>query len=90
MTLQFFLTEIVARLVAVYLCVDSIQILRRSFAERKIEYVESDWMTWLVRGDWVADRDATPIFYWMQICSHITAVTVCTVVAIFGWWVRET
>lgn len=88
--MQFFLTEVVARAVAIYLCVDSIRILQRGFAERKIEYVETDLINWLLDGsNWVAHRDTTPVRYWGQIGSHVTAVAACLVVAIFGWWAPD-
>jgi len=35
---------------------------------------------------WVADRDATPVRYWLQIGFHAVAFLTCLLVAIFGWW----
>ena len=91
MTLQFFLTEIVARLVAIYLLFDSISVLQRAFAERKIEYVETDLVNILLgHSNYMADRETMPIRFWAIMTGHVTAVAACTVMAIFGWWVPET
>ena len=81
--MQFFFYEIVARIVAIYLCVDCGRKLWHGIAERKIAYFNSSLLDW---SHWVADRDATPIQYWMQIGIQILALVACLVVAIFGWW----
>jgi hypothetical protein len=84
--MQFFLTEILARAVAAYLLFDSVRILRRAWAERKVEYIETDWINWILHGNFVAHRDTMPFWYWSTMCGYVTAVLACTVVAIFGWW----
>lgn len=84
--MQFVLTEIVARLVALYLCVDSIRCLR-AFAERKIEYIETDVINMLPGwSNRIAHRDTMPVRYWGIVTGHVTAVAACLVVVIFGWW----
>jgi hypothetical protein len=82
--MQFFLQEVVARIVAIYLCVDCGRDLWRGFVERKIAYYSTDWLDW---SNWVADRDATPIRYWMQMGLEAISMVACFFVAIFGWWV---
>jgi hypothetical protein len=88
----FFLYEIVARIVAIYLCVDCSRKLWYGLFERKIAYVrDGDWLGWLL--DWVnlvAYRDATPVRYWIQIGLRIIALVGCFFVAIFGWWQPNT
>jgi len=85
--MQFVLTEIVARLVALYLCVDCIIMLRDGFAERKIEWA-SDWIHWIAGApNLIAHRDTMPIRYWALMVGRIFALAACAVVAIFGWWV---
>ena len=81
--MQFFLYEIVARIVAIYLCVDSSRKLWHGFVERKIGYFNPSLLDW---SNWVAHRDATPIQYWIQIGIRITLFVACLFVAIFGWW----
>jgi hypothetical protein len=90
--MQFFLYEIVARIVAIYLCVDCSRRLWYGLVERKISYFNSDFLDGLLI-DWskvVAHRDATPVRYWIQIGLQIIALVGCLFVAIFGWWQPNT
>ena len=90
--MQFFLYEVIARIVAIYLCYDCSRTLWYGLAERKIAYIgRGDFLDWFVdlfldRSMWVAHRDATPIRYWIQFSLHVTTLGACVVVAIFGWW----
>jgi hypothetical protein len=91
--MQFFLYEIVARIVAIYLCVDCYRRIRNGFVERKIVYYNSsDFLDWLIFSSsrWVAHRDTAPVSYWIQIGLQIIALVACIVVAIFGWWQPNT
>lgn len=81
--MTFFLCEIVARLVAAYLCVDCYRRLRRGLVDRKVRFFNPDLLDW---SNWVADRDAAPIRYWIQMGMHAFALVACLLVAIFGWW----
>jgi hypothetical protein len=86
--MQFFLYEIVARIVAIYLCVDCSRRLWRGLVERKIAYFNDDFLDWMLI-DWskvVAHRDATPVRYWIQIGLQIIFLVTSFFVAIFGWW----
>ena len=90
--MRFFLYEIVARVVAIYLCIDWSRKLWHGLVERKIAYFNDDFLDWLLI-DWskvVAHRDATPVRYWIQIGVRIIALVGCLVVAIFGWWQPDT
>jgi hypothetical protein len=85
--MQFFLYEIVARVVAAYLCYDCGRRLWRGLNERKIAYYHSntnllDWFLWTNR---IADRDTAPIVYWITIGLHVFATLGCLGVAIVGW-----
>jgi hypothetical protein len=84
---QFFLYEIVARIVAIYLCFDCWLDVRAGFVERKIRPYSPDFLDmfnpWSNR---VAHRDTAPVQYWMLISVHIGLLAACAVVAIFGWW----
>ena len=82
--MQFFLGEIVARIVAIYLFLDCSRDLRCGLVERKIGYFNSDFLDWWPRG--AAHRDAAPIQYWIQIGIRIISLVACLFVAIFGWW----
>jgi len=85
--MRFFLDEIVARIVAIYLCIDGSRQLWRALVERKIKYFNPDLLNWYL--DWSnarADRDSTPVQYWIQIGFRILLLIASLVVAIFGWW----
>jgi len=85
--MRFFLYEIVARIVAIYLCLDCSRKLRNGLAERKIAYFNPHFLDW---SNWVADRDAAPVQYWIQIGFRIIILVACLFVAIFGWWQPNT
>jgi hypothetical protein len=90
--MQFFLDEIVARGVAIYLLFFCSRRLWFGLVERKIAYSNHDLIDWLL-VDWskvVAHRDATPIRYWILIGLQIICVLGCVGVAIFGWWRAST
>ena len=85
--MQFFLYEIVARIVAIYLCFDCGRDVWHGFVERKTRPYSPDFLDWF--NPWsniVAHREATPIRYWIIMGVHITTFCSCLVVAIFGWW----
>jgi len=86
--MQFFLYEIVARIVAIYLCFDCGRELWNGLVGRKIAYFNDDFLDgfFIDWSKWIAQRDATPIRYWIQIGIRINIVVACVVVAIFGWW----
>jgi hypothetical protein len=86
--MQLFLYEIVARIVAVYLCFDCWRRIRNGLAERKIAYFDADLVDWLL-FDWsnrFVCRDTAPVSYWITIALQTFALAGCVVVAIFGWW----
>jgi hypothetical protein len=85
--MQFFLYEIVARIVAIYLCVYCSRTVWHGLVERKIAYYSSDFLDWLF-FDWsnyVVHRDAAPVRYWITVGLQIFASVSCFFVAIFGW-----
>jgi hypothetical protein len=89
--MQFFLYEVLARIVAIYLCFDCSRKLWYGLVERKIGYQRSgDWLDLLVDWvDWsklVIHRDTAPIRYWIQMGVVTFTLVACIVVAIFGWW----
>jgi hypothetical protein len=89
--MQFFLYEIVARIVAIYLCVDCYRELRNGLAERKIRIFSADFINWIVdsfldESIKVVHRDTAPVRYWIQIGIQISLVVGCLGVAVFGWW----
>ena len=86
--MQFFLYEIVARIVAIYLCFDCSHKLWYGLVERKIAYFNPDFLDWW--SNWVAHRDAAPVQYWIPIGIQISILVACLCVAIFGWWQPNT
>jgi hypothetical protein len=81
--MKFFLYEIVARIVAIYLFIDCSRKLWRGLHERKIAFFNPDLLNW---RNWIVDRDNAPIQYWIQIGIQITLLVSCLAVAIFGWF----
>ena len=81
--MQFFLCEVVARIVAIYLCIYLIRELRNGLAERKIRYWNSDLLDWYSYG--FLHRDAAPVRYWIEIGLRIISLIASVIVAIFGW-----
>jgi hypothetical protein len=81
--MKFFLYEIVARVVAICLCLYCGRTLRNGLRERKIAYINSDLLDWWWQG--VIQRDAAPIQYWMTITILTFVVIGCLLTAIFGW-----
>ncbi len=89
--MQFFFYEIVAGIVAIYLCVDCYRKLRDGLAERKIAPYSSDPVNWILEAFMdpsirVAHRDTAPVRYWVVMGLEIFALVGCFFVAIFGWW----
>lgn len=90
--MQFFLYEIVARIVAIYLCIYCARTLWNGLVERKIAGFigHTDILDWLL--DWsrwsrqVFHRDTAPIRYWMEMGIQIIMLVACFFVAILGWW----
>ncbi len=81
--MQSFLYEVVARIVAIYLCVDCYRRIRNGLVERKIKIWNDSLLIWSSR---FADRDATPVQFWMQIFFQGTGLVACLVIAICGWF----
>jgi hypothetical protein len=68
--MQFFLYEVVARIVAVYLCFSCYRTLRDGLAERKITSYSSDLIDAILAAFMdpsvrVAHRDTAPVRYWI-------------------------
>jgi len=83
--MRFFLYEILARIVAIYLCVYCSRQLWYGLVERKIAYFNDDFLDGLLI-DWskvIAYRDATPVRYWIQIGLQTTSLVACLFVALF-------
>ena len=88
--MQFFLYEVVARIVAIALCFFSGRRLRSGFVERKISYLNEDILDPVDWSKVIAHRDATPVRYWILIGIEISTLAAGLVMAIFGWWVPNT
>jgi hypothetical protein len=88
--MQFFLYEIVARIVAIYLCFDCSRTLWAGLVERRITYVAGhrDILDWLLTSSprWTFERGIAPIRYWMTVSAQIFTLLACLAVAILGWF----
>jgi hypothetical protein len=82
--MQLFLYEIVARIVAIYLCFDCGRKLWHGVVERKIAVFNPDLLNWWSYG--VVHRDTAPVRYWIEMGIQIICLVGCVFVAIFGWW----
>jgi hypothetical protein len=80
--MQFFLYEIVARLVAIYLCFICGRKLQHGFVEREI----TPWRGLLDFNKNVFHRDTVPVLYWMEMGQVTIGLVAGLLVAIFGWW----
>ena len=79
-----FLYEVVARIVAAYLCYDCGRRIWYGFFERKITLYNTDLLDWWTPSQ-VFHRDAAPIRYWIVMSTQAFAMVACAVVAIIGW-----
>jgi hypothetical protein len=86
--MQLFLYEVVARIVAIYLCVYYWRRIRNGLAERKVAYYNTDLLNWLFfdRSNRLVYRDTAPVSYWITMGLQITGLAASLVVAIHGWW----
>ena len=88
--MQFFLYEILARIVAFYLCFDCSRTLWSGLVERRTTYTlgRGDILDWLFTSPskWAFERDAAPIRYWLTVGLQLFTLIACIVVAIFGWF----
>src|SRR5262249_26713339 len=81
--MQFFLYEILARIVAIYLCFDCSRTLWSGLVERRISYTfgRGDILDWLFTSPskWTVERDAAPSYaeFWVTrrsggvVCRHV-------------------
>jgi hypothetical protein len=89
--MQFFLYEIVARVVAIYVGLVTFRTLRSGCVERKIRlYTGGDLLNALLMGNRIIHRDTAPVAYWITIGLNMFALVGCIGVAIFGWWHPDT
>ena len=91
--MQFFLYEIVARIVAAYLCFDCFRTVRSGLVEGKITaYRHStgilDWIVDSLAGlsKQIVHRDTAPVRYWLEMGLQTFGLLGCAGVAIFGWF----
>ena len=88
--MTFLFTQVVARGVAIFLCVDCWRTLRIAIREGKIIDRRRDLIVMLFDpGMVVLDRDKTPAQYWLYVSIEGVTFLACIVVVIFGWWIPE-
>jgi hypothetical protein len=81
--MDFLLYQVVARVVAVYLAIDTYRTIQRGLAEGKISSFNPDWLDWFT---YVNNRETHPTRFWLEIFIQTTILIGCIVVAIFGWF----
>jgi hypothetical protein len=86
--MQFFLDQIAARILGLYVFISCGRTLWRGLVERKIDTYNDDWIGGMLIdwSKWINYRDTTPIRYWISISLYAFAVVGGLGVAIFGWF----
>ena len=88
--MHFFLYEIAARLLALYVCVDCLRTLHAGYLEGKIRSFHHNsslldllFDPWLPRP--VYERGTAPVRYWMEMSVQAFLFLCGVVMVIFGW-----
>lgn len=88
--MQFFLYEVLARVVAIYFCFDCCRALWSGLVERKIAYSLATGSIldsfFPAPRNWIFERDSEPMWYWTTIGMRIVCAFACFGVAILGWF----
>lgn len=79
--MEFFLYDVLARIVAMYFVYDCGRKVWHAFHEKKITLIDSEFFGWSNRD---ADRDEAPIQFWWQISKEFSSLALSLYVAIFG------
>lgn len=82
--MRFFLTDIVARLVAAYVVFDCYRTMRGGLREGKIRIFNPDLLDWFPYRP--ADRKATPVQFWLEMFIQAFALAAGVAIVIFGWF----
>ncbi|QUS40337.1 hypothetical protein RPMA_16960 [Tardiphaga alba] len=88
--MQFFLTEVVARLVAAYFLFDTYRTLRRGLSHGSFVPFEPDVVNWILesfqdRAALTVHRKRTPIRFWISIGLDALLLVACFYIVVFGW-----
>ena len=87
--MHFFLTQVVARIAAIYVGTLSYERLRQSYASREIEiaFALTNLIDYLFLNSqkFAAKRDDAPVRYWLYVGIEAASLLACAVVATFGW-----
>ncbi len=84
--MQFFLYEIVARVVGIGVFVYCSRKFWRGLVERKMAFSSDDILDFVDWSKIPFDRDAAPVRYWMAMAFQLGMALLGLVLAIFGWW----
>lgn len=84
MSMQFFLDQIAARILALWTIYYCVSVLYRALIERKIKYLDSAFFvfTWSVSYE----RVSAPFMYWLTFIGYVIGMLGGLGVAIFGWF----
>jgi hypothetical protein len=81
--MQTFFYEIVGRVVAIYLFVDSCREISNALTTKEIRAFNGSLLNWSSRR--IVQKSAAPASYWRQIGIQGFFVVACFFIAIFGW-----
>ena len=78
------------RIVAIALCLYCGRKVWYGLVERKITFINADFLDWWSPSRQVFQRDTSPIRYWIQIGIQTITSVMCFVAALIGWWQPNT
>jgi len=81
--MEFFLTQILARLLGVVLAFHCARVVWRGLRDGKVELFQSGYVDWWPVRE--VGRDDAPILFWIQIGIQAFFFLPCLVIAIVGW-----
>ena len=81
--MRFFLTEIVARIVAAWVVFDCYRKLQGGLRDGKIAIFNPDLLDWLTYAP--ADRATTPVRFWLTMFIQAIAMAAGVAIVIVGW-----
>lgn len=88
--MHMFLTQVVARVVGLYLFVETLKIIHRGLSTGTIRTFNNDILSdFLGLSVTRVTKNRSPFLYWLTVLVQSTILLSCLAVAIFGWFPSE-
>jgi len=81
--MEFFLTEILARLVGAFMAFDCVHMIWAGLRDGKIRAFQTSFLN--IWPNWEIDRQEWPVMFWIQIGIQAFFFFPCLLIAILGW-----